>query len=122
MDFPFLISAMIAAPAGVMISSLRTFLHTIPGVTVVNQVDTQAAALQQLHSDPPYLLLFDADLAGGNLAAGLQALRHCAPGLNLIVLVNNPQQQQTALAAGANHALLKGFLDEQLRRAVQPDI
>ena len=111
---------LLAAPVGIMGSSLRTFLRTIPTVLLIGQAESQAEALAALALALPDILVLDADLAGGGLAAFLRALRAAAPTLNLIVLAESGCQQATALAAGASHALLKGHLDEQLRRAVAP--
>ena len=147
---------LIAAPAGIMGSSLRTFLRTLPEVRVVAQVAGRQEALDALDVHPAHVLLCDVDLidanhppaggaanqppagshdehgpgkqplysaapAGGSWAGSWaadfleQARQRCA-GLRCIVLVNSPLQQAMVLAAGADHALLKGSLDEGLRQ------
>jgi DNA-binding NarL/FixJ family response regulator len=115
-----LILAVIAAPEGVLSSSLRTFLRTIPGLQIAAHVTGQAGALETLARIRPQLLLFDVDVAGSQLAACLHQLRSTSPALNLVVLSNSKNQQQVALDAGASSTLLKGCLDEQLRRAIIP--
>lgn len=114
----FSILTVIAAPVGIMSSSLRSFLRTIPGVHVVAQVSSPAEVLHALTWCQPHLLVLDADIAGPVLRACLKELRAISPTLNLVVLINNQSQQEAALAAGASHALLKGCLGGQLRRAI----
>jgi DNA-binding NarL/FixJ family response regulator len=116
----------IAAPAGIMSSSLRTFLQTVPGVQVVAQVTTQAGALSALNGDRQQLMLLDADLAGKGLvqvemlAILIRIAHRACPNLHSIVLINTPAQKLAVLAAGANQAILKGALDEELRQAIRP--
>lgn len=99
-------------------SSLRTFLRTIPGTRVVDQVSCLDEALKILARYQPNLLLLDADATNGNLNTSLGQLRLAAPALTLIVLANSWNQRQDALNAGASSALLKGCLDDQLRQAI----
>ncbi len=113
-----LIQTLLVAPTGIMGSSLRTFLRTIPGTRVVDQVSCLDEALKILARYQPNLLLLDADAANGNLNTSLGQLRLAAPALNLIVLANSWNQRQDALNAGASSALLKGCLDDQLRQAI----
>lgn len=113
-----LIQTILVAHTDIMGSSLRTFLRTIPGVHVVNQVSSLGEALKTLPHYQPNLLLLDADTATGNLVTSLNQLRAAAPTLNLIVLANSWKQRQDALNAGASCALLKGCLDDQLRQAI----
>lgn len=113
-----LIQTLLVAPTGIMGSSLRTFLRTIPGVRVVAQVADPDEALKILAHCQPNLLLLDADAAHGNLSASLGQLRLAVPTLDLIVLANSWNQRQEALNAGASSALLKGCLDDQLRQAI----
>ncbi|NJN93491.1 MAG: response regulator transcription factor [Anaerolineales bacterium] len=113
-----LIQTLLVAPTGIMGSSLRTFLRTIPGVRVADQVSSPDEALKVLSHCQPNLLLLDADAANGNLDTRLGQLRLAAPTLNLIVLANSWSQRQDALNAGASSALLKGCLDDQLRQAI----
>lgn len=109
---------LIAAPAGVMSSSLRTFARTIPELHVAALAETPADLLHAAGACAARLALVDADLAEGSLPALLQALHTSCPTLGLIVLANSAVQQQEALAAGAGHVLLKGFLNDELRAAI----
>jgi CheY-like chemotaxis protein len=104
-------------PAGILRSALLTYLRSIPGVTVEAAVAGPQDVLPLLQQRLPNVVILDADLTGDFLGL-LQNLQSSQPQINLIALVNNPQQQPEALAAGATHALLKGFLDERLRQAI----
>jgi DNA-binding NarL/FixJ family response regulator len=115
------VRAMIAAPTALMASSLRTFINTISGVEVVAQAYTHPELRQMIDDLRPHMLILDADLTDGNVAGFVQALLKPAPDLCIVILVNNLQQRTTALAAGASHALLKGWLNEELRSAIMPD-
>ena len=112
---------MIAAPSVLMGSALRTFINTINGVQVTAQAYSQTEAMQVLDDLHPHLLVLDADLAEDDLAAYVQSLLQVAPELCIVLLVNNQRQRTAAIAAGASHALLKGCLNEQLRRAIMPE-
>jgi DNA-binding NarL/FixJ family response regulator len=112
------IIALIAAPAGIMGSSLHSFMRTIPQVKVAGQTVSPTETLTALPRLHPHLLVLDADLIGPALPLYLQNLRAKFPNLNIITLVNSPHQQELALTAGASHALLKGYLNDQLRRVI----
>lgn len=111
--------AVIAAPNGVMASSLRTFLQTIPGDWVVASVNTLADACLEVDRGRPKFLLLDAELAKAALVDWIEQLLASAPGLRLIVLVNSEEQQAAAQVGGAAFTLLKGFLENDLRQLVE---
>ena len=113
-----LILTVIAAPSGLMSSSLRSFLRTIPGVEVAAETACLCDTMRALTGNYPRLLLLDADLPGPVLNPCIRQFHADFPSLKIIVLTGSSAQQETALAAGADYALLKGNLDGQLRRAV----
>jgi DNA-binding NarL/FixJ family response regulator len=104
-------------PAGILRSALLTYLRCIPGVEVQAAVACSAEIPPLLRQRQPQSVILDADLTGDFLAL-IKHLQGLDSQINLIALVNSPQQQAAALAAGATHALLKGFLDERLRQAI----
>ena len=106
-----------AVPAGILRSALLTYLRSIPGVEVGVAVACSDEILPLLQQRQPQSIILDADLTGDFMAV-LKRLQGFYPQINLIALVNSPQQQLAALAAGATYALLKGFLDESLRQAI----
>ncbi len=99
-------------------SALRTFVTTVKGVQVIAVASDLAEAVQVLLELQPHLLLMDADLAEDDLEGCLGSLLQVSPDLYLIVLVNDQRQRTISLANGASHALLKGRLNEELRRAI----
>lgn len=101
-----------------MRESLLAFLSASHGVEIVGIAEEPAALPDLIGRRRPCVLVADADLAEGDLLALVQRLRVDLPELNSIVLVSSLRQQRAFLAAGASHALLKGFLDERLRQAV----
>jgi DNA-binding NarL/FixJ family response regulator len=107
-------------PAGILRSALLTYLRSVPGVVVEAAVASLEEVLPLLQQRPAHSVILDADL-NGNFMAQLNQVHHLHPEINLIALVNRPQEQPAALAAGATHALLKGFLDERLRQALTAD-
>jgi DNA-binding NarL/FixJ family response regulator len=117
MESSSILRVLMAAPAGAMSSSLRSFLYTIPRKHIIIQTPSLVETIRILNSQHPDVLILDADLAL-NLQEGLQQLHRAAPDLPVIVLVNNSLQHQSALEGGARHALLKGFLNDQLRQSV----
>jgi DNA-binding NarL/FixJ family response regulator len=122
-DFP--ISALIAAPEGVLSSALRTFLETLPGVRVVARSTSQADALRDLAGHRPTLLLLDCSLNGGGdqnslpLQSFLAQIHTLVPGITTITIANDLQQRQLAVNAGAGQVILKSGFDPSLRQAVE---
>jgi DNA-binding NarL/FixJ family response regulator len=101
-----------------MSSSLRSFLRTIPEVQVVAQAVTPQEITQAVTICRPNLLLLDADMPDLDLTAFLEKNHTDCPTIRVIVLASSQKQQRTAEHAGANSALLKGSLDDELRRAI----
>jgi DNA-binding NarL/FixJ family response regulator len=108
----------IAAPDGVMGEALHSLARAIPGLAVMAQTTSLPATHQALARLRPHLLLLDADLPGPDLAACLRRFRTDFPELLIVALTITPTQQATALAAGADHALLPGFSIGTLRQLI----
>jgi DNA-binding NarL/FixJ family response regulator len=66
----------------------------------------------------PDILVIDANLSDTGIPELVRDLRVELPALNLVALADTVHQRELLAAAGASYALLKGFLDGQLRRAV----
>lgn len=109
---------LIAAKPGLLRDSLLAFLRATLRIEIVAQVDEPGATLEAVRCHQPHTLVVDADLTQDALLALIRQLRAEQPSLNCVVLVNGLGQQRTFLAAGVDHALLKGFLDDRLNRAV----
>ncbi len=109
---------MIAAKSSLMRNSLWSFLRaTLPNQAVVfaNQFES---ALRMVTEEKPVLAIVDADLADSGMQNLIRWIRTEEPSVRLVALVESRREQQSCIALGANHALLKGFLDEELRNAV----
>ena len=118
MDSVFPVSVCIAAPTGIIASSLRTFLSTIPEVQVVFTVGLWQELETFLEEDFGCTIILDADLALDQMAERVKQLTRCHPSCLIVALVNTSAEQHIALVSGARSALLKGNLGEQLRQAV----
>jgi DNA-binding NarL/FixJ family response regulator len=110
-------TAIVAAP-GVMRRALLAFLRAVPGVEVVNVWDDCDAALVGLAQEQPAVVIVDADVQTQEALRLVQTLRAEHAGLACVALVSTLDQQRAFQAVGARYALLKGFLDEQLCRAL----
>jgi DNA-binding NarL/FixJ family response regulator len=113
-----LLLTVIAVPTGAMSAALLALLRTVSGMEVLAQTTSLIAthrALTRLH---PHLLLLDADLPGPALAACISQYHADFPELMIIALTITPAQQEIALAAGADHALLPGFSTATLRQLI----
>ncbi len=108
----------VAAKPGVMRNSLLSYLRTIPNAQVIAVVGSALIALDTIREWQPSLVVVDSDLTEWEMETLLRQLQGELPHIKSIALVESIRQQQVCLAAGANVALLKGFLDEQLRQAV----
>ena len=113
---------LLAAPASIMGSSLRTFLGTINEVEMtgyVNKPDDIQTALINQH---PAILLVDADLvdqfAIPNFETILTEIHKNCTSIRTIVLVNSFSQKSAALKAKCELILIKGELGDQLRKAI----
>ena len=113
-------SIVIAARPGVMRNALVAFLNAIPQVAILAVVDTCSTALDTVRRESPAVLVVDVDLS----ADAVTDLVHCIagemPGVTIVALVGTMLQQRMLQTAGAHFALLKGYLNDQLRQAVLP--
>jgi DNA-binding NarL/FixJ family response regulator len=109
--------ALLAARPGLMRNALTAYLRAVPGVSVDIITDFSEKILPAIAKHPPNTLILDADVVD-DLAMLLRRLHTEQPNLNCIVLADSVVQREAALAAGADHVLLKGFLDERLGQAV----
>jgi DNA-binding NarL/FixJ family response regulator len=120
------ILVLIAAPLGIMSSSLHTFLQTLPEVKVVDHCVNQVDTLSALRNHPPNLLIIDLDMVmneseiGNTLEEFIGQVRLLAPETQVIVLVNSLKQKQFADKAGADQVLMKGMLEGPLAQVCSP--
>jgi DNA-binding NarL/FixJ family response regulator len=113
------IQVLVLAPPGLLCAALMIFLRSLPRVQRVAEVHTPAELLELLNSNQPgQVLVLDADLLGAELNGVITRLKSTFPNIHQIVLASSPGQQQAALQAGAGRALLKGFLGDELHKAL----
>jgi DNA-binding NarL/FixJ family response regulator len=112
------INILIVSKPGIMRDSLVSFLRALSDVQTI-WIAGDTATAWQMHLDHPVdTIVMDSNLSESEMLELLQRVRAHQPAANVITLVESIRQQQQCLAAGARHALLKGFLNEQLRDAV----
>jgi len=113
---------LIIAKPGLMRNSLVSYLRAfIPHQSILVTGDL-TKTLQMIKATNPQLVLVDSDLTEHEMVSIIQHLRAEQPTARTIALVESLEQQELCLAIGATHALLKGFLDEQLQAAVLQSI
>jgi len=83
---------------------LIALLQTVPGVTVVGEADSVAAAVAGVAATAADTVLLDLQLADGSGLEVLAAIKPQHPGLRVIVLsnFNSPQHRRASLAHGAD--------------------
>jgi len=110
----------LAAPPGLLHNALVSYLQSYPQLRVVLSV-TALEALLNVPGAPVHVqvIVFDAALAHGYLPHAIARLRSCYPGAGIIILVESPEQQQTARQVGVRFVLLKGHLGDALKDALE---
>ena len=98
---------------------LIALLQTVPGVTVVGEADSVAAAVAGVAATAADTVLLDLQLADGSGLEVLAAIKPQHPGLRVIVLsnLNSPQHQRASYAHGADL-----FLDKSQEFRRVPEI
>lgn len=115
----------IAAPTGVMRSSVRSFIQTIVDTQFLEFADTCEVAKSLVCEHFPDILILDYDLSAtlpeseGPFVDWLISLRTCSPDTRTIMLLNDHNMVNPMLHAGAVAAFIKGTLNENLREAIQ---
>ncbi|MBI5033192.1 MAG: response regulator transcription factor [Chloroflexi bacterium] len=113
------IRVFIAAKPGIMRNSLLSYLRAITNLQIVGLADQVDSALQCMREHKPQLVIIDSDLSEDRVIGLVEQINAEPPAPQIIVLVDSLRQREHCLKAGAQHALLKGFLDKQLELAVR---
>jgi DNA-binding NarL/FixJ family response regulator len=108
----------IVAQPGIMRNSLLSYLRAIPDIQDVLVADDARGALRIAREQKPSLVIVDSDLAEEEMLNLVQRVAAEFPEMKIVALVESLRQKQRSLNIGASHALLKGFLDEQLRKVI----
>lgn len=106
--------------------ALTAYVRSLPGVYGARAVSSLDEVLQAVYSGAVDVVALDADLwgeassrpPGVSLDDWIVRLHSICHDLHVVILANDSQQQQRSQLAGADAALLKGSLDEQLRQAI----
>lgn len=113
------VSILIVTRPGRRQEGLRALVRATPRLFLTGQADTGLAALQLGASQPPALVLLDADLPGDELLTDLGSLKTTWPDTRYLVLVSNARQQALAQAQGANLVLLPHFSITQFFNGIE---
>jgi len=101
--------ALIVARPGPLRNSLQALMTNMPQIEIVAEADAPSALLRMGDTIQPDIVLIDASLPEQEVWAALQQIQSEWSQTHTIVLVEDSKQQQRAMEAGADVALLKGF-------------
>jgi len=108
---------LLMAQPGTLRDSLRALLSTLNGVQTMQTDDVQSAqvAIRAFH---PALLIVDLEPSNGRLMEYMGLLRAECAHMKCVVLAEGVQQEELALAAGADTVLLYGFPASRLAATI----
>jgi DNA-binding NarL/FixJ family response regulator len=101
--------------------SLRLLLDGVENLEVIAEADDVSAALREVHSRQPRVLVLDLSLPNGSSVQTIRALRERVPRTQIVVLTmeDSPVFARQVLDAGACAFVLKELADSELPSAVQ---
>jgi len=111
--------AMIVAEPGPMWESFTAFLLTLPQIETVRLVDCSPVALSTVRECHPTLVLVDGKLSHDGVLGMVRHIKDHEPPPPVLFLADNRRQQEDAMAAGADVALVTGYLAARLFVAVE---
>lgn len=109
---------MVAAAPGIQRDALISLLRAQPNLVVIATADDQDALRRMLAVTPVEIMVLDGGILGSAGTDLIRWLRKEYPGPRCVVLANRTAQCAVYKYAGADAALLKGCLDEQLLAAI----
>lgn len=112
------IRAILIARPGILRNSLLAFLRAMPQVEIAALAEHPDPAFAILREHQPEVTIVDVDIAEDQVCALVRQVRAEQPPIKFIALVASLRQQALMLRVGAHYALLKGFLDDDLRQAI----
>ena len=112
-------SVLVVGEPGLLRDSLQAFLTTIPQIETVYLAVDAPSALRAFREQRPALVLMNSGSSSNGIATVLRGIKDEDTKSRCLVLADNKQQQQDALAAGADVALLKGFPAAKLFQIVR---
>ena len=108
----------VAAAPGIQRDALVSLLRAQPNLTVTATVDDHSALRRMLAAAPVEIMILDGGILGSTGPDLIHWLRKEYPAARCVVLANKTAQCAAYKYAGADAALLKGCLDEQLLAAI----
>ena len=106
--------ALMIVRMGPLQQSLQTLLTTLPEIKIVAEARDISALETTAHELQPDLILLDMSLATDSMEATLAYIKQTWSRVSCIVLVETAVQRKTAVAAGADVVLFKGYRAAQL--------
>jgi len=113
-----LLRVMVAAAPGIQRDALVSLLRAQPNLTVIATADDPSALRRVLSTTPVEIMVLDGGILGSAGTDLIHWLRKEYPAARCVVLANRSAQCAAYKYAGADAALLKGCLDEQLLAAI----
>jgi len=111
--------ALIIARRGPIWESLTAFLLTLPQIETVRLVDCSPLALEIAGECRPALVLVDGKLSNNGVLDVVRQIKGHEPPSPVLFLADDRQQQEDAAAAGADVAVIKGYLAAKLFGALE---
>ena len=112
------IRAILIARPGILRNSLLAFFRAMPQVQIAALAEHPDPAFAMLREHTPDVTIVDVDIAEDRVCALVRQICAEQRPIKFIALVASLRQQALMLSVGANYALLKGFLDDDLRQAI----
>ena len=109
---------MVAAAPGIQRDALISLLRAQPNLIVTATADDPSALRRMLAVTPVEIMVLDGGILGSAGTDLIYWLRKEYPAARCVVLANRTAQCAAYKYAGADAALLKGCLDEQLLAAI----
>ena len=107
-------SVLIIGPAGRLRDSLRTILHTFPGIGEVFAADDFKSGYKQAAKNHPSIVIIDADNSLEDECVLLKQLLSRHDHARCLLIANTIRQAARARRVGADAILLRGFSTESL--------
>ncbi len=104
---------------GPLADGLSGLLISIPDVQIVGPVPSLSLALAALAELTPATIIVESGTFRREISAVICKLKATSPTNRCIVIADDVQQQQAALAAGADAALLKGCRPSEVLATVR---
>ena len=105
---------LVVGKPGHMLEGLRSLLKAHPRLEVLVTAPDVPSALDVADDCHLGLVLFDSLLQEDDVVAAVHQIKDKSPQTLCIVIADRSQQYFTALASGADSALIKGFTADQL--------